>query len=192
MSVPMLSRSLDIFSKMCSCGLDVLHWYQGFDEEKGEMYHYLHRVNKGAIADVNALFGGSLEVSEDNGIEKVSGLAPIREREMDVRRAMSMLLMLQVLWGKWEERDEVLHGVKIAIPLISSTMQYQENIEEIVAILRENDIVIKMDVNENEEGVVVQLASRDVCLMEQFAFWHKPLASWEVISTKDVTQSLVE
>lgn len=53
------------------------------------------------------------------------------------------------------------------------------------------DMVIKMDAIESDDGVVIQLTSRDMSLLEQFALWHKPLASWSVISTKDFTQSLV-
>jgi hypothetical protein len=159
------------------------------DEESGEVYQYLYRANSDAIESLNKIFRMEMRAEDESGISKIGGIGAMsRVGEVD---AMSILFVLQLLWGKWEARDDVLHGIKITIPLIASTMHYQSTLQEMVTTLRESDIVIKMDEIESDDGVVMQITSRDICLLEQFALWYKPLATRSVISTKDFTTSLV-
>lgn len=51
--------------------LSVLHWYQGFDEESGERYSYLHRANDSATDIINTLFGADITVRVEGNIEKL-------------------------------------------------------------------------------------------------------------------------
>lgn len=152
-------------------------------------YQYLHRTHSDSIDNVNEIFETVLGIEIHNDIHVLKGAEKIQHAE--AAGVMDMLFVLQLLWGKWEMRDDVLHGIKITIPLISSTMHYQQTVEQMIQELRDLDIVIKMDIIELDDGLIIQLSSRDMCLLEQFSRWYKPLATWSVISTKDFTQSLV-
>lgn len=71
------------------------------------MYQYLYRVNSNAIESINMIFGVELEVEVRNGIHALKEVEKVKNlQKVD---ALSFLFILQILWGKWEVRDEVLH-----------------------------------------------------------------------------------
>jgi hypothetical protein len=146
------------------------------------------------IQQINIIYQTSYTIDYNSNIIELlwNDNAALTQKEeiTSTKDTLHYLFALLLLYGKWESKENVLHGIKIQIPLITSTISRQQEIQDMIQLLQQDDFIIQHDSLPSGQGSTEQITSKDPELLQLFAVMYKSIEKWETISTDDIASRL--
>ncbi len=110
--------------------------------------------------------------------------------------AMSFLFWLALVYGNIDIKNWNLKSIKIQVPLFGTYREKSELLDMIVEYISGDNIFLKTNVQETNDGIVYQITSSDFELLQIFARFYEPIEKWLEISkytdTLKIKEDLVE
>lgn len=174
---------------------NALKLFEGFDEDNGEKYNFLYKFAENKIEDLNkklSLLWSNINLKKTNKWI----CCPMDEEDSDDNDALSFLFWLALVYGSIDIKNWNLKSIKIQVPLFGTYREKSELLDTVIEFISVNNIFLKTNIQETNDGIVYQITSSDFELLQIFARFYEPIEKWLEISkytdTLKTKEELVE
>jgi len=171
-----------------------LTMFHSFDEVIGKMYYFIPGLWEKDVQVKNEIFKKlwtAYEIVKDQKGMILNKSIEDKERGViTLEESLSYFFGLFILYGRFDAKWWILSSIKIQIPIFWWFMKLQEDLDNMIKILQQEWIFIKIDKLTNNNGITYQISTNDYELLEVFAKWYEPVEKFEKISKVIFTQEM--
>lgn len=150
---------------------NALSLFKGFNEETGQVYHFLPFFKKDS-----ALLFSLLEKTQlwarfaiTPGTTKILGLEHSFQWPKEIAEKVWFLFALVLLYGKFDLKNDFITSIKIHLPLLWASAQIEEQFISLVQELQESGIFFTLNLHQQGTKKTLELSSSDFELIAIFS-----------------------